>query len=114
MGLSAAGRAAAQSFDNTAADYDRLGDLSDALDPGSIGRRGSSRAVPMAAAGMYEDVRPLRFMLAGARASQAVVAARIGLRVPDQVRGGLRAGRGRRSGQGRRIGRVNIGPEAPG
>jgi uncharacterized RmlC-like cupin family protein len=88
--------------------------LTGALDPGGIGRRGSSRAVPMAAAGMYEDVRPMRFNLAGARASQAVVAAWISLRVPGQVRGDLRAGRGRRSGQGRRIGAVHIGPEAPG
>jgi len=56
----------------------------------------------------------MRFNLAGARASQAVVAAQIGLRTPGQVRGDLRAGRGRRSGQGRWIGGVHIGTEAPG
>src|SRR5689334_8987358 len=85
-----------------------------ALDPGSAGRRGSSRAVPMAAAGMYEDVRPMRFDLAGARARQAVVAPPVGLWVAGPVRGGLGAGGGRRFGQGRRTGGVHIGTEAPG
>ena len=45
-----------------------------ALDPAVIVRRGSSRAVTMAAAGMYEDVRPMRFNLAGTRTGVAVVA----------------------------------------
>jgi hypothetical protein len=46
----------------------------EALDPGVIVRRGSSRAVPMAATGLYQDVRPVRFNLAGTGPGAAVVA----------------------------------------
>jgi hypothetical protein len=41
MGLSAAARSAAQSFDRTAADYDRMGDLAE---DGSIGSWLASRS----------------------------------------------------------------------
>jgi hypothetical protein len=73
--------------------------LGEALDPGTIVRRRSSRAVSMAAAGIYQDLRPLRFHLASTRVGKAVVAQQIGLQVLGQVRGVCRAGRGRRSGQ---------------
>ena len=55
MGLSAAARSAAQSFDRTAADYDRLGDLDEndsitnwlmSVLPGAGGRAWTSGAAP--------------------------------------------------------------------
>jgi hypothetical protein len=58
------------------------GGYREALDPGTIVRRRSKRADPVAAAGLYEDLRPVRFRLESTRAGQAVVAQQIGQQVP--------------------------------
>jgi hypothetical protein len=58
--------------------HDRGTDL---LDPGTIARRRSSRAVPTAAAGIYKDLHAMRFNLACAPVGKVVVAQQIGLQV---------------------------------
>jgi hypothetical protein len=54
--------------------HEEYGRPREALDPGTIVRRRSWRADPVAAAGLYEDLRPVRFHLESVRAGQAVVA----------------------------------------
>jgi hypothetical protein len=66
----------------TSAAIRRTGDESrEALDPGIIVRRRSLRAVPVAAEGIYEDLRPMRFHLACVQVGKAMVAQQIGQQV---------------------------------
>jgi len=48
------------------------------LDPGAIVRGRSWRADPVAAAGLHEDLLPVRFLVESARIGKAVVARQIG------------------------------------